>query len=308
MSVEQEIHRYAIKHYGNLISVGKPKFDDKTKTWSAELKSDYPLIIRGDRPSDQKILKFLSLSRLGEIKFGEDKLPIESTTSRAVCIDNLRSFLEMWKERAERIIVEISSQNFARINEAQVILAKFEMIITNLLREEIILEEEIEFYPTTEVKKIRRYLRFLEGLDLVRKTDEGYTYGNLFVSLQRKTEGNVQEFKTAILSHIIGKRYYALKETFGITQLEPFVHVDSCYYRPTLEAEELLYWTGDSIIDRYRKRYGRKSSLRIRHILEKLVSVKALEREDKFYFGNKVLFSQMLKMKDKIADLAPPRA
>jgi len=306
MSVVEEVRKYAIRHYGNLISVGEPEFDARTRTWLTELKSDYPRIIHDDRSPNERILKFLSLRRLGIIKLGENLQPIEAT-SRETCVQNLSTFLDMWRERAERIIVRVSSDHFAQINEAQWVLAKVGMIVLNLLQKEIILEGEIASHHPTEEDKIRRYLKLLEGLDLVRQIDEGYTYGNLFTELRRQTS-NTQEFKTVILSHIIRERYSTLKESFGISQLETFVHVDSCYYRPALEAEKLLYWTADSIIDHYTKLYGRKSPLRITYILGELVNVKALEREDKYYFGNEELFSQMLDLKSEMTELAPPRA
>jgi len=306
MSVVEEIRKYAIRHYGNLISVGEPEFDARTKTWLTEVKSDYPRIIHDDRSPDERIVKFLSLRQLGIIKLGENLQPIEAT-SREICIQNLSSFLDMWEERAERIIVRASADHFARINEAQWVLAKVGMIVSNLLQKERILEEEIASHHPNEEAKIRRYLKLLEGLDLVRQIDEGYTYGNLFTELRRRIT-NVQEFNIAVLSHVIRERYSTLKETFGISQLETFVHVDSCYYRPALEAEELLYWTSDSIIGRYRKLYGRKSPLRVTYVLGQLVNVKALEHEDKYYFGNEGLFSQMLDLKSEMAELAPPRA
>jgi hypothetical protein len=306
MSVVEEVRRYVVRRYGNLISVGEPEFDAKTKTWLAELKSDYPRIIHDDRSPDKRILKFLSLRRLGIIKMGENLQPIEAT-SRQICIENLSSFLDMWQQRAERIIVKVSSDHFARINEAQWVLAKIGMIVSNLLQKEMITEGEIASHNPREEDKIRRYLGLLEGLDLVRRIDEGYTYGNLFAEL-RGQASSVQHFKLAILSHVIRERYSTLRENFGISQLESFIHVDSCYYRPTLEAETLLYLTRDSIIDRYTALYGRKSPLRIAYILGELVNVRALEHEDKYYFGNEELFSQMLNLKSEIAELSPPRA
>jgi hypothetical protein len=307
MSVVEEVRRYTRQHYGNLISVGEPEFNARTKTWVVELKSDYPRIIPDDRMPSKKIMKFLSLRQLGKIKLGESLQPIEAT-SRDICLQNLSSFLEMWQERAERIIVRASSDHFAQINETQWVLAKVGMIISNLLQKNIISNREIEFYPPKEKLKLRRYLRLLEGLNLVKEEPNGYSYGNLFTELLDKAEGNIQDFKTAVLSHIIRKRYFALKESFGISQLETFVHVDSCYYKPALEAEELPYWTRDSIINHYMKIYGRKSPLRIAYILGELVDVKALEYEDKFYFGNQKLFSQMLRMKSEMGQIAPLRA
>lgn len=306
MSVVEGVRKYAVRHYGNLISVAEPEFDARTKTWLAEVKSDYPRIIHDDRRPNERILKFLSLRRLGVIKFGDDLKFIEATP-REICIQNLSSFLDMWQERAERIIVKASSDYFARLNETQTVLSKVAMIISNLRMKEIISENEIAFSSPKGERKIRQNLKLLEGLDLVREIEGGYTYGNLFAELLRQTS-SFQEFKIAVLSHVIRERYSTLKETLGISQLETIVHVDSCYYRPALEAENLLYWTSDSIINHYTKFYGRLSPLRITHILGELVNVKALEREDKYYFGNEELFSQMLDLKSEMAELAPPRA
>jgi len=306
MSIIEEARKYLVRHYGNLISVAEPEFDARTKTWLAELKSDYPRIIHDDRRPNERILKFLSLRGLGIIKFGDDLKFIEAT-SREICVQNLSSFLGMWQERAERIIVKASSDHLAQINETQTVLSKISMIISNLLQKEIISEKEIAFNPPSIQGKIRRYLKLLEGLDLVRQIEGGYTYGNLFTELGRQTK-NFQEFKIAILSYVIRERYSALKETIGISQLETIVHVDSCYYRPALEAENLLYWTSDSIINRYAKLYGRLSPLRITHILGELVNVKALECEDRYYFGNEKLFSRMLDLKNEMGELSYRRA
>ena len=305
MSATQEIRKYVFQNYGNLISVGEARFDEKTRTWTAELQSDYPRIIHDDRPPSEKMLKFLSLRRLGTVRLGENHA-VEAT-SREECVQNLSSFLKMWQERAERIIVRASSDNLARINEAQWVLAKVGMIISNLSQKQIILESELESRPERESGKIRRYLKLLEGLDLVRHVDDGYTYGNLFAELRSQT-GGFQEFKVAVLSLLIRERYSALKELFGIAQLEPFVHVDSCYYTPALEAERILYWTQDSIIDYYSELYGRKSPLRLRYIIGELVEVGALKHEDKYYFANEKLFSQMLDMKSEMVEIAPVRA
>ena len=315
MSITEEVRRYATRHYGNLVTVDKPRFDDKTKTWIAELKCDYPRVVHDDRSPSERSLNFISLRRLGEIRLGEDFHPIETTTTRETCVKNLGSFLQMWQERAERIIVEVSSNQLARTNQAQSILAKVDMLISRLQSKGLIQEEDITAFPPAQEAKIRLYLRFLEGLDLARKTDEGYTYGNLFAVLRNQSvvlrdqcSGNVGAFKTAILSHIIKERYTTLRETFGISQLEPFVHIESCYYRPALEAEKLQYWTSDSILRHYSKNYGRKPSLRTGYVLDELVAVDALKYEDKYYFGNDQLFTQMLDLKSQMPEVSSCRA
>jgi len=309
MSAISAVRKYAIQHYGNLISVGEPEFDSRDKTWVAELRSDYPRIIHDDRSPDERILKFLSLRRLGTIKIGENLEPLEAT-SRDTCVNNLSSFLNMWQERAERIIVKASSDNLANINEARWVLGKIGTIISRLKLNNVILDSELDTLPIKEAGKMRRYLQLLEGLDIVNHKDDGYSYGNMFTELSFKAKNDFEKLSTAILSYIIKERYSSLRETFGISQLETFVHVDTCYYRPALEAERLIYWNADSFAEHVTMFYGNKPKIHFRlpYILEELVNVKALEHEDKFYFGNSELFKEMQTLKDEMTELASPRA
>jgi hypothetical protein len=308
MSAMSAVRKYAIQHYGNLISVDEPKFDSIDKTWIAELHSDYPRIIHDDRSPNERILKFLSLRRLGTIKVGEDLKPLEATT-REVCVNNLSCFLNLWQERAERIIVRASSDNLANINEARWVLGKIGTIISRLKWKNVILDSEIDARPIKEAAKLRRYLKLLEGLEIVSHENNGYSYGNMYTELSHRTH-NSDELSTIILSYIIKERYSALRETFGIAQLEPFVHVDSCYYRPALEAERLVYWNMDTFHSHCAMLYGNKSKVyfRMPYILEELVRVKALEYQDKLYFGNAELFKEMQNLKDIMGELTSPKA
>ena len=308
MSPKLAIRRYVIQHYGNLISINDPEFDMTDKTWTAELLSDYPRIVHDDRSPNDRILKFLSLRRLGTIKIGEDLQPIEAT-SREACVSNLSNLLDLWQERAERIIVKASADNLARIHEAKWIMGKIGTIISRLYRKETIPDAQIESLHVKEEAKIRRYLKLLETLEIVNHEEDHYTYGNMFASLSAGTS-NFEELSTAILSFIIKERYSALRETFGISQLETFVHVDSSYYRPALEADRLIYWTLDSFEHHYAESYGHVSGrlFKIPYILEELVNVDALKHEDKYYFGNLSLFKEMQRQKAEMADLSSIRA
>ncbi len=293
---KRQIRQYVIQNYGNLISIAEPKYDQQSKTWLAELQSDYPRIIHDDRSEKPKI-KFLSLGRLGVIKLGNESKPMEATP-REKCVQNLTSLLDMWQERAERIIVSASSDYLAQLDETQWVLSKIGMLISNMEKEEVITNRIIDSCGRTEKQKMMKYLHLLEGLELVRKVDNGFAYGNMFSQL-RHTCGSFYEFKVAVLSLVLRKRYPVLKELFGISQLETYVHVDSCYYRPALEVEEVVYSTKDSILQCYRKIYGHKSDLRLTYILGELVGKNALYHEDNYYFANPSIFRDMLALKEK---------
>src|SRR3972149_9452802 len=184
MSAKSLVRSYVRQHYGNLISVGEPEFDTEQKTWVAELHSDYPRIIHDDRYPNERILKFLSLRRLGTIKIGEnlDQNTIVATP-RDTCVDNLSCYLNLWQERVERIIVKASSDKLANTNAARTFLGKIGTIISRLKYKSIILDSEIEAFPIKEAEKLRRYLQLLEGLEIVAHNDNGYSYGNTFTAL-----------------------------------------------------------------------------------------------------------------------------
>lgn len=310
MSVKSVVRSYAKQHYGNLISVGEPEFDSQRKTWIAELRSDYPRIIHDDRCPDERTLKFLSLRRLGTINVGQNLEPNSIVaTPRDTCVDNLSAYLNLWQERAERIITKASSDNLANTNEARTFLGKIGTIVARLQCKNIIRDSELDALSLKEAEKLRRYLRLLEGLDIVSHNEEGYSYGNMFTELSRGAKSS-EKLSTIILSHIIKTRYSALKETFGISQLEPVVHINSLYYRPALEAEELIYWNMQSFEHHCTMLYGSKSKLcfRLPYVLGELVNVDALKREDNLYFGNITLFKEMQDKKSEMAELSLPRA
>ena len=305
MSVAKEVHRYILQNYGNLISISQPLFDDKTRTWIAQLQADYPRLIPDDRSPSEKIVKFLSMKNLGTVHFSEDLKPLDATP-REDCIKKLNTFLKMWQERAERIIVTASSDQLARIGETQWVLAPFRMIVSYLLQKEVIYDDEVERERPIKERKLGQYLKLLESLDVVRRIDNGYTHGNLFTALLEKST-NTTELKTAIMSCLIRERYSMLRDIFDISQLETFVHVDSCYYKPALEAEKIVHLKRDTIVNYYFAFYRKKSPIRLAYILDELVGANALKSSDKYYYANEELFDRMLHMKSELQELGTLR-
>lgn len=304
MSVLKEVRKYMLSTYGNLISTDEPIFDEVEKIWKVQLKSDYPRIIRDDIDPERRMLKFITLKGLGEIQLSED-LKVIDATSREQCVNRLGSFLQMWRKRAERIIVTVSSYQFAKVSGARWMLNPILVIVSNLLQNELIEDWKID--ADYRPDNIRQYLMMLEELKLVERREDGWSYGNLFTALREKSTDN-REFELTILSHVIKERYSTIREIFDIRRFEPFVHLDACYYAPSLEAEELLFREEESIYFDYSKRHGRLPPLRVKHMLNELVEVKALQRRKRYYYGNEELFDEMLEMKSQLDEIASPRA
>ena len=109
--------------------------------------------------------------------------------------------------------------------------------------------------------------------------------------------------------HIIQKHYSTIREVFGISRFEPFIHTENCYYSSSLLAEELLNRSESSLIHQYYKFYGKMSQMRLSSILDELVRVEILKTRNGFYYGEEKLWGEMLKLKQELPlELAPLRA
>jgi hypothetical protein len=308
MSVLQQVAKksreYVLNYYGNLLSIDEPEFNEKEKLWKVKLKTDYPRLIKNDSP-DERFIRTLLIRDLGTICVDEQMAIVKNcSTSRSQCVETLRTRLKTWEERAENIIVKTSAFQLASTGIAQVFLNPIRTILSNFLEEEttIISFEELEGLRESYLK----WIRLLEDLGLLRKEQEGYTYGNMFTEMRRKAEDD-SGFLTQILAYVVRERYPTLKEVFHLRQFETLVHMDSCYYRPALEAEKLLFLRAESLFSRYIAQYRVKSKLELRAGLLELCNSDALKKKNEYYFGNDDLFQRMLEMSKEFLDLSSPK-
>ena len=307
--VTQKIKEYAMRYYGNLISADEPTFDEEEKMWKAQLQSNYPRLIKNDYPQEERFIRVLPLKGLGTICVNE-KLQFEKHCSirREESISLIRSHLEAWRERVENIIVTASSEQLARTSPARVFLNPANMILANLRqrKESLISFEQVE--KLRRHVRIERWLSLLENLQMIKKTDDGYTYGESFTALEKKASGD-NDFEILSMAYILEKSYPLLKEIFHIQQFEPLVHLDSCYYRPALEAPEVpLYQTSDSLFKRFIVEYRFRPDIELRHTLHELRKSEALLREGEYYYKNETLFKEMLNLKSQAPELTLPQA
>jgi hypothetical protein len=305
----QKIQQSAIIHYGNLISTEDPIFDEKERLWKAQLKSNYPRLIKNDYPQEERFIRVLPLKGLGTICLNENfQFVKECSVKREESISLIRSYLEMWREQVEHIIVEASALQLAKTSPARVFLNPANMILANFLqREDVIISfEELEKLRSRRTQ-LDRWLALLEDLNLIKRIDNGYTYGDMFTALRAKTS-NDKEFEVLSMAYILKKSYPMLKGIFHIQQFEPLVHLDTCYYRPALEAETVLYQTSASLFRRFAMDYRYRPHVELRHVLNELNNSEALLCKKSYYYANDELFKDMLNLKTQVPEMALPRA
>jgi len=306
MSQTQVAQRYAFSHYGHLILVDDPIFDDRQNIYTSNLRSDYPLVIQDDRIPDKRIIRILKIDSLGTVSFNQNSEIIkERTTSREDCIKNLRLFFELWKERAEEIVVAVTSDNLVRISRLRHFFDPIDSVLIYLWDKNMIHDEEIKTARLVQRrKKMRLYLELLEGLQIVRRVEDGYVAGNLFVST-RQEEPNEEKFRDAVLSLIIRERYPTLRDVFHLTILEPTIHIDNCIYLPELESGEIIYRVSHSIARDYKYYYRKRiNPLDLKLTLRRLENAEAINREGNHYSGNDVLLRKMIDKKRQLPTLS----
>lgn len=109
-NAKQKAREYAMSYYGNLISTGDPIFDETEKLWKAPLRSNYPRLIKNDYPEEERFIRVLPLKGLGTICLNENLQFVEKCSStREESVSLIQSYLEMWREKVENILVEASS-------------------------------------------------------------------------------------------------------------------------------------------------------------------------------------------------------
>lgn len=294
----QRIRKYVMCHYGNLMTIEKPSFDEKNKLWKAQLKANYPRLIKSDYPREERFIRVLPLRRLGTVCFSEAfQFLKDCSIKRKDSVNILRSYLQMWQERAENIIVETSSLQLADTSPARVFLNPVNKMLDNFLQKEEIV---ITFEELKKVRSPRRFMQWLillEELKLIKKVEDGYSYGEMFTSIRRESKNN-REFQIRSMAYVLKESYPTLREVFHIKQFEPLIHLDSCYYRPALEAEEVLYQTEESLFKRFMDVYDYRPHMELRHVLLELHNSEALRCKNSYYYANDELFKEMLEIKN----------
>src|SRR3989337_2214792 len=95
-----KIKEYALRYYGNLISADEPTFNEKERLWKAQLKSNYPRLIKNDYPQEERFIRVLPLKGLGTICLDENlQFDKECSSKREDSISLIGSYLEIWREQ-----------------------------------------------------------------------------------------------------------------------------------------------------------------------------------------------------------------
>jgi hypothetical protein len=281
-------------NYGDLITFEEPKLtDDK---WHVNLKVDYPVILDDDM-TDERMIRFLSVGRVGHLEFDRNYIPTKVTT-REECDNALELHLTRWRERTERIVVESTASSIARIGRVREALHPMFVLVHSLAKNEKISFSEIE--EMRRPAKKQEYASLLKHDDIMRQIDDGYTYGDTFVSILSKLDPSsrkdADKIKEAVVAYVIEQNYSVIREVFRVNRLDPYTHLESCYYEPSIQANKLLHQKKSTLFSRYNSLYPPFSPNELDLILYDLVKVGSLrEVSPDIFLGVEDAFDRMQK-------------
>jgi hypothetical protein len=302
----EAIERYVDNTYGDLITTGKP-LHYKSRGWVAELKSDYPRTIRDDKDPHSTFVKFITLRELGEVTLSDNN-EIEGTPRKEL-VERLTSSLTQWRQLVEEIILSTSSNRLAKIGRLKDTLNPIVLVVDHFSREGVDLLSYEEIRKDPRSKKMLRWLEFLEQIKLVAKKDDGFTYGNKFSELEKQL-GPGENLTDTVISYIMQNYYATMRQALEIWRFDPYLHMETCYFGPSLQAGRLLYRKEASLLALYHKWYQKQSpNYRIRPILDQLQEVGLLEKEGEYWVGSKDMWKTLAPLKEKVPqEIAPLKA
>lgn len=289
------IRRYVDKSYGDAITVTEPVHDPNEKAWVGELKSVYPRRIRDDM-ANQSFLKFLTLRDLGEVKLTDDNR-IEATP-REELIERLRSRLQQWQEKAQQIILSSTADELAPFGAFKDSISPIVMWIRYLARKgkNEIAYEQIAREPNP--KQTQRWIDFLVQTKLLEPSSNGFTYSNLFLSMEKEVLSDPKKSKEDFVNHVIAfimREYYPMiRQVFRVSRFETYLHMTTCYYVPSIQAERLLYRREESLLRLYHKWYSRTySDTRLSNVLEDLEHQRIVKRVGDYWYGTEEIWAKI---------------
>jgi hypothetical protein len=312
MTPKETIQYYVFRHYGNLTRIGDINHEDESGKWIAELKSDYPRWFKDDRAKKEPILRFISMDNIGEIVFDKNMQVLQATT-RSECGDRIWDRLGLWRDDAERIMVEASADQLAMARGADQFLSPIVTILDNLQNplygRPVITRDDINTAGPDWLK----YLSLLEDVEIVRSLPEekAWTYGPMFTVLLEKATERHMAFERAVFAHLLKNRYPAIRDILRIGIFEKIIHLDSSYYWQALDAEEPIAINRNNLFSRYRVQYDDEEAdnFTLNSKLQELSNVHAIKIEGDYCVAEDGILKEMLVLKHNSAQRGgPPRA
>lgn len=292
---QKAIRRYVDRNYGDAVKVSDPVYDTERRKWVAELESVYPRRIHDDQ-TNQFFLKFLTLKELGEVTLTEDSRI--QATPRDELIFHIRSALRQWQDKAQKVILASAAEELAPLGAFKDSINPIVMWVRYLARgrRNEITFDQIAHEPNPQ--QTQRWLEFLVQTKLFEHSQNGFSYSNLFTTMEREVLSNPsntrEDFVNQVVALIMREHYPMIRQVFRVSRFETYLHMTICYYAPSIQAERMLHRSEEALLRLYHKWYSRSySDARLTNVLDDLERQKILARDGDYWYGSAEIWNRI---------------
>jgi len=146
-------------------------------------------------------------------------------------------------------------------------------------------------------EKARRYLTFLEGLEMIEERTQDHFVAGPSYSRNEKQFDTEETLYDAILAEVLRRGHTYLAMYLRLSQIVPFIRVSNSYFLPARAHKHLIYMDKDEFKRKYLGYYGRPKTIKkmFKHV-EAVRKVRVFDPGEKsFIVADRDLFQRYLR-------------
>jgi|AntDeeMinimDraft_4_1070355.scaffolds.fasta_scaffold04156_3 hypothetical protein len=285
---------------GNLPYLGDMEHEDNEYVFPLHVR--LPRVIFDESRQTPQDVKFLSSKRVGEIRVNAESGEVNRTRIHDIK-SNIRQQKRVVEEAVQKALVRSSARKFSKLPFPELRYTPILDILSQLLIEGLIEEEEIESMSSQYERHYKDYIEILEEAGLVRMNDGQVEADDYLIEIEARDASPPEKLNAAI-AHFFEEGTNDIDTIRQI--LGPYLTLAGFYYMQVLESGEMPRVTEDEFREQLDKTYtGSDRELKkfkLAHYLIQLEDVGLLESDDedgpRTWEGEKDVWDDILREQD----------
>ncbi len=204
-------------------------------------------------------------------------------------------------QRTEAPLLRSLHDRLVRIPLVWIALTPIRELLKSLYETQTVRVKEVT--QRRDVDKTLRYVRFLEGLEIVKEGSPGrYSPGPSYFR-HESTFASSATLYNSILAEVLERGYQYLSQYLRLSQIVPFIRVANSYFLPAHDSQGRLFLTKQAFQDKYVRYYGPpKTYKRLFDHVEDVREVRVFDPDEPEYIvGDRDLVSQYKQVQLAVA-------
>lgn len=262
---------------GNLPYLAEVEYEEDTYVFPLHIR--LPRVIFGESRNEPIEVKFMSSERIGEIRIDAESGDLNRTQIHDIKT-NIRRQKRVIEETVQKALVRSSARKFSKLPFPELRYTPILDILSRLLLEGAIAEEELERLTDQYEQSYRDYIGTLVDVGLARMTDTHLEADDFLIEL-RAQESALPEQLNAAMAHFFEEGAGNIETIRQI--LGPYLTLAGHYYMQVLESGGMPEMVEDEFRQQINKAYrGSDRELKkfkLAHYLIQLEDVELLQSD-----------------------------